>query len=69
MEDDEGEYEELEDDFLFLANDGKPALIKDSEINDEEEDEYDNKDVVFVEGNLLDEEVEERLAGMREAMA
>jgi hypothetical protein len=28
MEDQEGEYEELEDDFLFIANEGKPALIE-----------------------------------------
>lgn len=28
MEDAEGEYEELEDDFLLLANEGKPALIE-----------------------------------------
>lgn len=28
MEDYEGEYDELEDDFLFLANEGKPALVQ-----------------------------------------
>jgi len=27
MEDNDGEYDELEDDFLLLANEGKPALI------------------------------------------
>ena len=26
LEDENGEYEELPDDFLFLANEGKPAL-------------------------------------------
>ena len=28
LEDEDGEYDELEDDFLLLANEGKPALIK-----------------------------------------
>lgn len=28
MEDPVGEYEELEDDFLLLANEGKPALVE-----------------------------------------
>jgi hypothetical protein len=27
MEDNVGEYEELEDDFLFMANEGKPAIV------------------------------------------
>jgi hypothetical protein len=28
-------YEELEDDFLMLANEGKPALIQENDSNDD----------------------------------
>ena len=45
-------YEELEDDFLMLANEGKPALVAEEELNEEE---YTNKNVVIV----RDEEAEE----------
>ena len=45
MEDPEGEYEELEDDFLLLANEGKPAL----EEVEADKTEFENKGVVIVE--------------------
>ena len=50
-------YEELEDDFLMLANEGRPAL---EEVNEQEvqKAEYDNKNVVIVE----DEEDEDQKA-------
>lgn len=54
-------YEELEDDFLMLANEGKPALVQDEE--DKAEEEYTNKNVVIV----RDEEAEE-LKRMREEL-
>jgi hypothetical protein len=47
-------YEELEDDFLMIANEGKPALV-------EAKEEFFNKDVVIV----RDEEAE-ALAAMRQ---
>ena len=46
-------YEELEDDFLMLANEGQPALVP--EDNSKVEEEYTNKNVVIV----RDEEAEE----------
>ena len=69
LEDDQGEYDNLEDDFLLTANDGKPALVMDEEVKaeeekEEEEEEYENKGVTFVEGD----EMEERLKEMREKM-
>ena len=54
-------YEELEDDFLMLANEGKPALVQAEEEKAEEE--YTNKNVVIV----RDEEAEE-LKRMREEL-
>lgn len=53
LENDDG-YDELEDDFLFQANEGKPAII---------EEEFDNKGVIIVK-----DEFEERLKEVREAM-
>lgn len=41
-------YEELEDDFLFLANEGKPAL-EEAREEDLKKAEYTNKNVVIVE--------------------
>lgn len=63
-EDSDAGYDELEDDFLMLANEGKPALVeataKDNRkggLNDLDDkgEEYSNKNVVFV----RDEEAEE----------
>lgn len=51
--DDEAGYDELEDDFLMLANEGKPALIEAPKGND-------NRDVVFVKN-----EEEESLKNLR----
>ena len=58
-----GDYEELEDDFLFLANEGQPALIP-QDAADDDDQEYENKGVIHVK-----DEMEERLAQMREALA
>jgi len=55
VEDGSAGYEELEDDFLMLANEGKPAL---EEAKDIEKAEYENKGVMIVE----DEEDEEQAA-------
>lgn len=55
-------YEELEDDFLMLANEGKPALVQEDDSKEEQE-EYTNKNVVIV----RDEEAEE-LKRMREEL-
>jgi hypothetical protein len=56
FEDQSAGYEELEDDFLMLANEGQPALIEASkEELSKATDEFSNKDVVFV----VDEEAEE----------
>ncbi len=62
MEDAVGEYEELEDDFLLMANEGQPALVE-VEVDEKEANkaEYANKGVVIV----RDEE-EEKLKEMRE---
>ncbi|CDW89648.1 UNKNOWN [Stylonychia lemnae] len=65
MFDDEGEYDELEDDFLMLANEGKAAIVvvesnNEKKINDNQP-EFANKGVVIV----RDEE-EEKLKAMRE---
>jgi hypothetical protein len=46
LEDEEGEYEELDDNFLLLANEGQPALVIASV--EEEKPEYANKGVVIV---------------------
>jgi hypothetical protein len=56
-DDDDAGYEELEDDFLMLANEGKPALIVEDNkaIKEDRTEEYSNKNVVFV----RDEEAEE----------
>lgn len=54
MDDDEGEYEELDDDFLMLANEGQPALILDE--TPENEEDFHNKGVLIVK-----DEMEERL--------
>ena len=35
LENDEGEYEELEDDFLFKANDGKLGIIVEKEYDED----------------------------------
>lgn len=63
--DSEGVYEELEDDFLLLANEGKPALIEASTEDGSKalknNEDFENKDVVFV----RDEEAE-ALKAMRE---
>jgi len=48
-------YEELEDDFLMLANEGLPALVEDKHVPAQTGDEYSNKNVVIV----RDEEAEE----------
>ena len=48
-------YEELEDDFLMLANEGQPALVEASKEDLLKADEFSNKDVVIV----RDEEAEE----------
>lgn len=55
----------------MLANEGKPALIEQNpQKNDDDEEEYENKGVVFVEGGTEEEEdIQERLILMREAMA
>ena len=64
FEDQSAGYEELEDDFLMLANEGQPALIDASkEELSKATDEFSNKDVVFV----VDEEAEE-LKRMREEL-
>ncbi len=49
MEDPVGEYEELEDDFLLMANEGQPALVE-VEVDEKEANkaEYANKGVVIV---------------------
>lgn len=56
LEDDEGEYEELEDDFLFLANEGKPALVAEEISDDEKEKEmngdFHNKGVIIIKDEL-----------------
>lgn len=64
MFDDDGEYEELEDDFLMIANEGKAALISvetDSKNVKDDQREYANKGVVIVK-----DEEEEKLKAMRE---
>jgi hypothetical protein len=69
MTDDVGEYDELEDDFLFLANEGKPAIVQVEEVvshntatkDDDELPEFANKGVVIVK-----DEEEEKLKAMRE---
>jgi hypothetical protein len=53
LEDDENEYEELEDDFLIIANEGQVALVPVVE-EPEQTEEYANKGVVIV----RDEEAE-----------
>lgn len=70
MTDDIGDYDELEDDFLFLANEGKPAIVEvesDKDINtalitnNDNLHEFANKGVVIVK-----DEEEEKLKAMRE---
>lgn len=71
VDDGDAEYEELEDDFLLLANEGKPALVEAPSSSDAEEkdgesaerEEFENKGVVFV----RDEEAEQ-LKAMREEL-
>ena len=69
MEDDQGVYDELEDDFLLLANEGKPALELVEETLTAEQSkvaanaaivEFENKGVVIVR-----DVVEEQLQAMR----
>ena len=66
MTDDVGDYDELEDNFLFLANEGKPAVVEveatvTASSKDDNLPEFANKGVVIV----RDEE-EEKLKAMRE---
>lgn len=74
MQDEDGDYEELEDDFLLMANEGKPALQEDEKDEEKgqeenEDQEYENKDVYIIEKDEEEKEAEERLKEMREAMA
>ena len=61
----DGVYEELEDDFLLLANEGQPALVEAGlgEKGKDVQDEFDNKGVFIV----RDEEAEQ-LKAMREEL-
>jgi hypothetical protein len=67
MTDDVGEYEELEDDFLMLANEGKPALETIESQADQNAQaatdgkEFANKGVV-----IFKDEEEEKLKALRE---
>lgn len=66
MTDDVGDYDELEDDFLLLANEGKPAVIEVEEevmVNNKTDNlpEFANKGVVIVK-----DEEEEKLKALRE---
>jgi hypothetical protein len=65
MNDDQGDYDELEDDFLLLANEGQPALVQVESDSQSEKDtqEYGNKGVVIVK-----DEEEEQLKAMREKL-
>jgi hypothetical protein len=57
LEDDVGEYEELDDDFLFQANEGKPALeVVEVEEKPSANNDFHNKNVVIVK-----DEMEEKL--------
>ncbi len=62
MNDSEGEYDELEDDFIFAANDGLPALVAQPPV-EELDDEGANEGV-----EIVKDEMEERLKGLREMM-
>lgn len=64
MTDDVGQYDELEDDFLMLANEGKPALESVEALADPNTDngkEFANKGVV-----IFKDEEEEKLKELRE---
>lgn len=63
MTDDVGEYDELEDDFLMLANEGKPALetVESTAATTQDGKEFANKGVVIVK-----DEEEEKLRALRE---
>ena len=37
----DGDYDELEDDFVFIANEGMPLLVPDEDQEDGEEDDQD----------------------------
>ncbi len=58
VEEDPG-YEELEDDFMMIANEGRPALEEEEE---EVIEEFDNKGVMIVE----EEEEDETQRGLKE---
>jgi hypothetical protein len=62
LEGNNGEYDELEDDFLMLANEGKPAIVCEDDTN-ELDDEYNNKGIVIVK-----DEFEERMVQMKNAL-
>jgi cupin superfamily acireductone dioxygenase involved in methionine salvage len=67
-EDDDAGYEELEDDFLMIANEGKPALVEASDSVAKslaKSDEFGNKDVVIVKDEEADA-LKARLAAIRE---
>lgn len=66
LEDDNGEYDELEDDFLMLANEGKPALevVEETAVKGKSsKEEFANKGVVIVK-----DDVEEQLNAIRAQM-
>lgn len=63
------DYEELEDDFLFIANEGQVAILPSEEppVIKEQPDREDNRDVHIVEAQEDDEE--RALREYREKMA